>query len=639
MVRSFSTKECILATFFTFLALITLEKLFVLFSDNAIVPDKVDLKSSVIERPKPQQKIKNAESKNFKASRDEKKVSSPQLLKKEVAKQHINQYENDKLPYASKLPWKQFVNLEVKKNSDFSPAKTSPLSTEFKPVLFCSPTVEQSLSKPMLSKKDEEWCDWAISPKGAGVIVGKSWGTLVKDNDAKDRFEDLNCNAYSKGVNPSCDDEWGDPHIVNWRKMAKTEVQCQDRSTSKATCYDNENQDRFCVMENVQINFNMIRDRDRGSQTTKSKDFEKGFLSIDCGAPDTFLKWSHLFSTQIQSNKQCDYIINGTTVVYSHDDMSNVGHTLNDIMNVWTLLWLTGTTRYQDEMTLLNIDSFNLGHNLNDDVSNPFYTIYHKTFQKMIPGSGFGDKTVCLQRGVFQSQPQKMFVWDSWNKDSACSLLGPATLFQRWNLAVRHAYGLLTSSSLRALNTGVITILVVDRKATVNRWGNERTSRNILNMPDLITGIQSVVSSSWGGKTGIQVTVKTVAFEKMTFEEQIRTVSQASIIIGTHGAGLALALHMSVGTKYCCGVVEIFPQGEFFRIRGHGNMLRRTGVKYNRVDISSQDSQPNGVIVPIQTTAAMVDSMLREMIDAPACIRKDAYDNPYLDIPDKLFET
>jgi hypothetical protein len=31
-----------------------------------------------------------------------------------------------------------------------------------------------------------------------------------------------------------------------------------------------------------------------------------------------------------------------------------------------------------------------------------------------------------------------------------------------------------------------------------------------------------------------------------------------------HGAGIANTMHMPVGTKYCCGVVEIFPQGMHF---------------------------------------------------------------------------
>lgn len=636
MVRYFNIKSFVSSLIITFITLITLQKILILLSDFNINIERVDLKSSVIDRSKltKQSSVEDVPIKFL--------SPKPVSISSAPVAQHTNVYDenNQKLPFAVNLSWNRFVDLDRKKNSLFSSKKPILLSTAFNPIIFCPISIEKNLSKPMLSKADQEWCNWALDSKGGNVVVGQSWGNLVKDNPAKEQFEELNCNAFSKGINPSCDDEWGDNHIKNWRNSAVTQIQCSPKSTSTATCYDNENKDRFCVMENVQINFNMMRDHDRGQGMSKSRVFDKGFMSIDCNSDsDKFLKWTHLFSTQLQPSRSCDYVINGTTFVYSHDDVLNVGHTLNDIMNVWTLMWLTGTSRFSDEITLLNIDAFNLGHNLNDNIENPFFSLYKHTFHAMLPGSGFGEKTVCLQRGVFQSQPQKMFVWDSWNKDSACSLIGPATLFQRWNIAARHAYGLLTSNSLQALNTGVIKILLVERKATVNRWGSERTSRNILNMEALVSGIRESVILSWKDHSNVRIEIMSVAFEKMTFEKQIQMVSQASIIIGTHGAGLALALHMSIGTKYCCGVIEIFPQGEFFRIRGHGNMLRRTGIKYNRVDVSHTDSKNDGVIVSVQTTATMVDSMLREIVNVPSCIRRNVYENPYLDLPDKLFDT
>eukprot|EP01034_Spumella_vulgaris_P045142 gene45142-56205_t len=61
-----------------------------------------------------------------------------------------------------------------------------------------------------------------------------------------------------------------------------------------------------------------------------------------------------------------------------------------------------------------------------------------------------------------------------------------------------------------------------------------------------------------------------------------------------HGAGIAHSLHMSVGSHLCCGVVEIFPEGEFKSIRGYGNMIRHMGIHYSRLEISSLDSHPNG---------------------------------------------
>ena len=53
--------------------------------------------------------------------------------------------------------------------------------------------------------------------------------------------------------------------------------------------------------------------------------------------------------------------------------------------------------------------------------------------------------------------------------------------------------------------------------------------------------------------------------------------------LGMHGAGIAHAVHMSIGTKYCCGVIEIFPKGAHSHIHGFGNMLRRLGIRYSTV--------------------------------------------------------
>ena len=35
-----------------------------------------------------------------------------------------------------------------------------------------------------------------------------------------------------------------------------------------------------------------------------------------------------------------------------------------------------------------------------------------------------------------------------------------------------------------------------------------------------------------------------------------------------HGAGITHSMHMSIGESNCCGVLEIFPTGEFTNIRG-----------------------------------------------------------------------
>eukprot|EP01034_Spumella_vulgaris_P035950 gene35950-44331_t len=41
--------------------------------------------------------------------------------------------------------------------------------------------------------------------------------------------------------------------------------------------------------------------------------------------------------------------------------MRNLGHTLNDVFNVWVMLWLSGEARgAKSGMNMLNVDSFKL---------------------------------------------------------------------------------------------------------------------------------------------------------------------------------------------------------------------------------------------------------------------------------------
>ena len=33
---------------------------------------------------------------------------------------------------------------------------------------------------------------------------------------------------------------------------------------------------------------------------------------------------------------------------------------------------------------------------------------------------------------------------------------------------------------------------------------------------------------------------------------------------------MAGSMHMPVGTRFCCGMIEMYPKGEFTPIKGHG---------------------------------------------------------------------
>ena len=93
------------------------------------------------------------------------------------------------------------------------------------------------------------------------------------------------------------------------------------------------------------------------------------------------------------------------------------------------------------------------------------------------------------------------------------------------------------------------------------------------------------------------------------------------------GAGIANSMHMPIGTKYCCGVIEIFPLGEFSQIRGYGNMARRMGHHYERIMLNGDDGSKVATPALLDT----VNQVLRKILEQPTCVLPTVLGDPYFD--------
>jgi hypothetical protein len=61
-------------------------------------------------------------------------------------------------------------------------------------------------------------------------------------------------------------------------------------------------------------------------------------------------------------------MLNETVLVYGHDDIKNLGHSMSDFMNVWAMLWISGLAAYSKDIVFLNMDAIRMGHNYYDDL-------------------------------------------------------------------------------------------------------------------------------------------------------------------------------------------------------------------------------------------------------------------------------
>ncbi len=261
---------------------------------------------------------------------------------------------------------------------------------------------------------------------------------------------------------------------------------------------------------------------------------------------------------------------------------------------------------------------------------------YELQFGKILKASDFpSDAQVCVKRLIFMPRPVMLYTWDGWWQDMRCSFVGPSSLFQRWNIQVRNNYNLLHSSDESKLPSGLfdtsssstnkLRVLLIKRTVGSNS-ASMYTSRVIVNIDEIYDTLKRDLSS--------QIDIVMVDLGKLTMEQQVTLIANVGLVIGVHGAGIPNAMHMSIGSNRhgpCCGVIEIFPQGEFMPIRGYGNMARRLGLHYQRMELTSSQSMSTGANIPPSALKNMVQDMVKKIVDKPTCVLPSVFDDPYFD--------
>lgn len=101
-----------------------------------------------------------------------------------------------------------------------------------------------------------------------------------------------------------------------------------------------------------------------------SRKWDKGFLATHCDRnehPD--IDYYEFYDAAVNpAATRCNYVINETIVMYGHDDIRNLGHSMSDFMNVWAMLWLAGLGNYAQDIAFFNTDAIRQGHNYYDDL-------------------------------------------------------------------------------------------------------------------------------------------------------------------------------------------------------------------------------------------------------------------------------
>lgn len=254
-----------------------------------------------------------------------------------------------------------------------------------------------------------------------------------------------------------------------------------------------------------------------------SRSWDKGFMATHCDQvahPD--IDYYEFYKPIVNSAKdRCDFVMNETVVVYGHDNIRNLGHSISDFMNVWVMLWLSGMAKHAKDITFLNMDAIRMGHNYHDEMGGLAHH-YELEFARVLKANDFATTvkggTLCMKRLIFMPRPLVLFTWDGWWQDMPCTFIGPSSLYQRWNLQVRSLYNLLEAPQPQS-SSDKTRILLINRRTT-------RIMSNIDTAKAELEKLQDVV-----------VTVKDMA--GMSLEQQMSVMNSADIMIGIHGAGIS----------------------------------------------------------------------------------------------------
>eukprot|EP01038_Epipyxis_sp_PR26KG_P010549 gene10549-14171_t len=458
------------------------------------------------------------------------------------------------------------------------------------------------------------------------------------------------------GTTRSCVDIWSDSYIISWRKRKVKEL-CMDEANSKIHCYDSNGWARYCVFENAMLSFKKMRKKRQDGGTIRS--WERGFISADCGEMGKDdIGYSMLYKPDIEGTEEaiCDYVFNETVIAFSHENIRNLGITISDYLNVWAMLWLGGISQESRDVTFLNIDSLRKGK-YNADQPNHFFRTYDASFRRVIKAIDFAEPVpskVCFKKIVFQPKPNIPYKWDrsysSIDSIEDTNMCRPTTnssahssLFQRLNLQIRNNYGFLVESPTQQ-SFNILLIVRNEMKGSLPLTPQKAasiTSRIFSNLPEIVIGLKRLIKqqNEHLNRNNINFNIVVQDLLLLSFEQQVQLISNSSLVIGMHGAGIANTMHMPIGTKFCCGVIEIFPQGEFQSIRGYGNLAKRLGYKYERYDMNNKtatnlntEKSDGKSEIHVFSLMVIVERMLNFIVMKPSCILPNVISNPYLQL-------
>lgn len=331
---------------------------------------------------------------------------------KDKGSSFLKSIENKTISNArTKLPSDQVpVNSYINQKSNTISIENN-FATNFNHSIKCPDTVKESYAKEISKQKNNlNWCQ--TSRDKYKVVIGLSWGGLP--SNLRKEWDINGCNDLLKlGKLQTCNEKFGWNFFTDW--IAKKETIIDGKSTVK--CAPNLQSTIFCQSLNIVIDFSKA---EINGQTRMFKmGFVQAFGKINKDHEHLLPDIPGFQHIQVDNNydnidMRCDIIEDKPTYILSNDDIFNLGHYINDVMMIWSMVVLSNHS--PKDSILINMDGIRKGgpaggphHRImdhdNPDNHGPYAGYYQSWFKELKRGVDYGNKRVCFKEAYFQLLP------------------------------------------------------------------------------------------------------------------------------------------------------------------------------------------------------------------------------------------
>ena len=385
-----------------------------------------------------------------------------------------------------------------------------------------------------------------------------------------------------KGKLTTCLERFGDNFITQWQQQPDVSTGChhpahahaQGIITGSLSCKEQNNdlKQTLCVLTNAHINFRRMETiktcPPHEKQHCYHREITAGFLQLACPVDDPLIESTltsnlHLSNSgstghhgNENKNETCDITLTDDIIIFSANEIENLGHTLEDFMNIWLMLHVAQSTRHtKQRVTILVVDQLHGGLGRFTADQSPFYRFLETLYHRVIYASSIADKILCSKKLITFTSPRDRFPFIFGGMEYAieCSFRGPSALYQRWNLFVRESFGTLGASALLSSPAGVLNVLLILRGNSsqqvhqqANRDFSSETKQKLIGRLKKITSIKLAV----------------VDLGQYSMTEQMRIISDHHVIIGTVWCGRDdyfrpfLVIPSSLALDFCLSEAE-----------------------------------------------------------------------------------